>query len=361
MSQHDFYYEFSGTSREIGLAHGKALKPVIHKAVTQWQEFLSTWSGKTFEELLAGFTKQTNYMPAIEKYAPHTLDEIRGIAEGAEMDYDLVYAWQMVDEVIDYIVEYIYIEKCSTVGAYDQAEGLAPILGKTQDLPHCYIGAGVLIRTKNTETGADLFNSTIAGIVNQDGMNQNLGFCLNHIGKLARDESGLPVVFVARLLLEQCNSVEEAVDLLKELPHASGMNYGLVDKTCTRTFEVSANSVNEYTPLPELKRIWHTNHPLSNEDYCRDIATWNRLSDEEAGNTQKRFDYLEREISKPEQILDVARAKALLSSREAPVSSHTEDSFPTINGLLFEFGSTPTLFFAPGPPSKHDFVAFSFD
>ena len=360
MSQHDFYYEFSGTSREIGLAHGRTLRPLIQKTVKQWQDFLAEQLKTPFEILLKGFIEKTNYLPAIKKFAPHLLEEMRGIAEGAEMDEKVIYAWQMVDEFIDYLIESIYVEKCSTLGAYDQAGGCAPIIGKTQDLMHCYIGSSVLLRIRNTETGADVFCTTAAGIISQDGMGQGVAMCLNHVGHLDRDLNGLPVTFLGRLILERAGNIDEAVALLNELPHASGMNYGLADRNASRSFEASASAVIEFAPLPDLKRHWHTNHPVANDNYCRHIDMWTKLPDVEAGNTQKRFDFLEREISKNDQPMVMSRVQELLSSREAPVSSHADDSFPTVYSVIMEMTEEPTLFFTPGPPSQHDYVTFTF-
>ena len=192
-------------------------------------------------------------------------------------------------------------------------------------------------------------------------MSPNLGVCLNHVGQLDRSANGLPVTFVARLLLEQCANIDQAQGLLRDITHASGMNYGLADGQEVRTFEVSANHVEEFLPAPELKRIWHTNHPLANQHYCREVLMWKQLPDTDAGNTKKRMDYLDREVPIAEKPITVARAKEILSSREAPISSQEEDDFPTINSIVMEFSDNPTLFFAPGPPSQHDFVAFRFD
>jgi len=139
------------------------------------------------------------------------------------------------------------------------------------------------------------------------------------------------------------------------------MNYALIDKDSVRTFEASANHVEEYVPAQELNRIWHTNHPMVNQNYCREIQMWDRLTDLESANTHSRMDYLQREMSMADKPFTVTRAKELLASREVPVSSQAEDDFPTINGLLMEFSKQPTLYFAPGPPSQHDFVPFQFD
>lgn len=361
MSDYDFYLEVSGTARERGRAHGEALRPVIQRAVGQWQQEMGETAKLPFTELLAKFNAAHDYRGAIAQWAPHVYEEVQGVAEGANLSEELIYAWQLVDEFIDFLIEYVYIEKCTTVGGYEQGEGLAPVLGKTQDLPHCYIGSGALIRTRYPDSDIDIFNSTIAGIVCQDGMSRHLGICLNHIGQLDRSATGLPVTFVARLLLERCTNINEAQTLLGQITHASGMNYGLIDKQTVRTFEVSATHVEEYLPAPELKRIWHTNHPLVNQNYCRDVALWNRLKDSEAGNTGARMAYLDREASVALKPLTVARAQELLSSREAPVSSHAEDSFPTINSVVMEFGEQPTLLFSPGPPSQKDYVAFTLE
>ena len=361
MPGHSFFLDVKGTPRELGLAHGETFRSTIQAALGQWQHDMSGLAGMPFEELLGMFHAATDYRPAIERWTPHVYEEIQCVAEGANVNEELLYAWQLVDEFIDFVVEYVYIEKCTTVGGYEQGDGLPPVLGKTQDLPHCYIGCEALIRTRYADSDVDVFNSTIAGIVCQDGMSPHLGVCLNHVGQLARSATGLPVTFVARLLLERCRNAREAADLLADITHASGMNYAVVDKHVTRTFEVSEHSVEEYLPAPDLKRIWHTNHPLVNKNYCRNIELWNGLKDEEAGNTVARMAFLDEEASLADKPLSSARVMELLSSREVPVSSLPEDPFPTINSVVMEFGREPTLYFAPGPPSETDYIPFTFD
>ncbi len=355
----DFYLELSGTARERGRAHGESLRSVIQGAIERWQHDMAEATNLPFASLLEKFSAATNYRATIEHRTPHLLEEVQAIAEGCDMDEELIYAWQLVDEFIDFVVESIYIEKCTTIGGYAQGEGLAPVLGKTQDLPHCYIGAYALTRTRYPDSDIDILNSTIAGIICQDGMSRYLGVCLNHVGQLARSSTGLPVSFIARLMLERCRTINQAQEWLARLTHASGMNYALVDQHQVRTFEVSANHVEEYLPAPELNRIWHTNHPLVNSNYCRDIHLWDRLKDPEVGNTKARLNYLKQQATIAEQPLTTDRVKEILSSREVPISSHVEDAFPTINGIVMEFTESPTLFFSPGPPSQEAYIPFT--
>lgn len=116
MSGYDFHLELTGTPRQLGRAHGESLRQVIHSGIERWQDFLAETVSMSFDALLARFLADTNYRPAIEKWMPHLADELRGIAEGTNLDEKLIYAWQMVDEITDYVVEYIYVEKCSTLG-----------------------------------------------------------------------------------------------------------------------------------------------------------------------------------------------------------------------------------------------------
>ncbi len=360
-SNHPFYLDSSGTPRQLGLAHGEHFRTVIDNAIEQWQNDVAEFTKMPFEQFMGQFLAATDYRPAIVRWTPHVLEEMQAIGEAANVADDVIYTWQMVDEFIDFIVEYAYVEKCTTVGGYEQAGDAPPTIGKTQDLMHCYIGAGALVRTRYADSDIDILNSTIAGIPCQDGMSRHLAVCLNHVGQLARSPNGLPVSFLARLLMERSRNIEDAASILREVTHASGMNYGLADAQSVRTFEVSADHVEEYLPAPDLKRIWHTNHPIANDNYCRDIGMWNKLPDAEAGNTQARFDFIEREATKADAPLTRARIMQLLSSREVPVSAHAEDEFPTINSVIMELGETPTLFFSPGPPSQADYVPFTFD
>jgi hypothetical protein len=357
----EYYLEIEGTPTQLGHAHGEAFRGVINTAVSQWQDELAEAVEMPFSQLLQQFNEASGYIGAIQRLTPHLLEEVEAIAVGAAMDAELIYAWQLVDEILDFCIEYQYMEKCTLVGAYEQGPGLAPVVGKTQDLPHSYIGAHALIRTRYANSDVDIFNSTIAGIICQDGMSRHLAMCCNHVGQLERNALGLPVTYVARHMLETCKDTDQAHTALSKISHASGMNYGIADSQRTRSFEVSSDHTEEFLPAPELKRLWHTNHPLVNDHYCRDIAMWNRLTDQEAARTHARCEFVEREARKAHVPITVTRIQEILSSREVPVSSHAEDDFPTINSVIMEMTDQPTLYFAPGPPSKCEYEAFQLD
>ncbi len=353
------YYEIEGDARDLGLAHGKAAGDLIASALDGWDEGLRGLTGMGREPFVEKFLAAHDFRRGIEKHTPDLLVEVDAIAEGAEQDPQTIFAWQMVDEWLDYAVESSTVSKCSALGGYDEATGLPPLIGKTQDLPHLYLGHTALIKTK-TRTG-EFFNSGVVGLVAQDGLNdRGVGVCCNHIGHLQRDPAGVPVAFLLRAVLENAADVEHAISIVESMPSASGMNYVLGDKQKVVDIEVSAHDVVRYSSTQSGKRVWHTNHPLVNAHYSEEIELWSAMPDAEAGNTRARFASLENSLADESIPLGLELAKKTLSSRDGPVSSLPEDAFPTVNGMIIEFYDDPVLHFCVGAPVHGNFQQFSF-
>ena len=353
------YLEIEGGPRELGLAHGRAFGDLISAGLADWDTMIQENCGVTRDKFIESFLAHINYRTAIEKHLPHLLEEVEAIAEGAEQDPTLIFAWQLIDEWIDFAVENYIAAKCSSLGGYDQGEGIPPIIGKTQDLPHLFLDRTALIRTKTRE--AEFFNSGVVGVIAQDGLNdKGVGVCCNHIGHLARDPAGIPVAFLLRAVLERASSVGDAIGIAGSMSSASGMNYVFGDRERVADVEVSAHDVVDCENAPSIKRYWHTNHPLANENYVDDIDLWRELPDNEAGNTAARLASLEKSLGDPSRPLDLDCAKQALSSREGPVSALPEDDYPTINGLIVEFYDEPVLHFCVGAPVQGEWHEFRF-
>ena len=74
-----------GTARERGRAHGEALRDLIHEHHSRWLDALQKQTGMDEQLYLDRLLAETNFMPAIERWTPDLLDEVRGIAEGANI------------------------------------------------------------------------------------------------------------------------------------------------------------------------------------------------------------------------------------------------------------------------------------
>jgi hypothetical protein len=205
---------------------------------------------------------ETDFKPAIDRYAPDIWDELAGVAEGAGQPLDQLYALQLLDEEWAYRVrrtDAASPPKCSSLASVN-ADG-STWLAQNMDLGDYTDGFQVMLRIDDRDHPSALVFST-AGMLGLMGVNAaGLGVCVNSLPQLPSAPQGLPVAFVLRRLL-QARSLAEAADLVQTLPHATNQHYLIAEPGAARSFEASAAGVTEYRPA-DPTTILHTNHPLA--------------------------------------------------------------------------------------------------
>ena len=165
-------------------------------------------------------------------------------------------------------------------------------------------------------------------------------------------------------MLEQ-TTLEDAVNFVKTVKHASGQNYVIGGLENAYSFEASATQVIEYTP--DSNAIYHTNHPLVNDDYN---AKYKKFLEETKGaeasypNSVVRLQSLDTRLKDLEAI-DVDIIKAALSSKDSakdPVCRSYDPSIPnfTFGCVIMVLSESPELHVAPGPPDVTPFQIFRF-
>jgi hypothetical protein len=79
-----------GAPYERGLAHGETLRSQIHEAVGRWKGEVAHMYQMDADEVIARLVAGTDFVPAIQRWTPDLLDEIRGIAVGADMAWETI-------------------------------------------------------------------------------------------------------------------------------------------------------------------------------------------------------------------------------------------------------------------------------
>jgi len=131
-----------------GYQHGAALKYVIHKGIAQWKQWINEILDQQDVEIeIAEFIHDTDYLKGIRKHTPELYEELQGIAKGAGVDFQTLYAYQMFDELVLYVSEKYRLEHCSGFGVYGR-DDLPNILGQNNDLPPYYDGTHTVLRIK---------------------------------------------------------------------------------------------------------------------------------------------------------------------------------------------------------------------
>jgi len=362
-----------GSPRERGQIHGEALKPKILEFLGGWKEGLGKATGMNPKKYLEQFVEETGFLAAVERWAPDLLEEVRGIADGCGVDSKTIFANQLADEEWWYRREKKLRpasrepKSCSGLGIFGQEDG-RPLLAQNMDVPDCYDGYQVLLHVKDPASPVESFVFTAAGFIALNGLNnRSVGICCNTLAQLNHATDGLPVAFIVRTVLAQ-SSQKDAIDFIHRIKHASGQNYIIGGPQEILDFECSAGKVRQFAPNPGATRVYHTNHPLVNDDQEMFGEMLKKLSPEQrhrmdAGqtNSRARFDFLENQLSDISEAITVEKIKAILSSHQVPVCRDRKKGRGlTLGCSIVELSSPPVLHLAPGPPCSTAFHRFTF-
>lgn len=343
--------ELPAEPRARGKAHGEALRDLIGEGIARWHDSLATATGEDPRVWIRGFLAASDHRPAIERWAPSFLDEIDGIAAGAGVDPDEMYAFQLVDE------QWCYEGRRRAARATDEGAGcstlgLTGLVAQNLDLPPWWDGLQVVLRIADgAQPGVVLV--TAAGFITMNGASANVAIGVNALPDVPSATTGLPVAFAIRqALLEP--TAELAVSFLESVDHASGQSYIVGDRAETIGLEADAEGTTRFGPRPSgcgrgqqgETTVVHTNHAVhrTSGDRAQSLAAA-ALAD-----TTNRLDALQQA-----ELCDVETATRALS--RAPLLRVPTAELPgvTFATVVFELGAT-TRAHVRGGPGETEFV-----
>jgi isopenicillin-N N-acyltransferase like protein len=360
--------ELSGSAYERGLTHGRELRAEIRELVGRWTNDLAATIAPDPEGVIRALLRDTDYLTAIRQAAPELLEEVRGIAEGAELTFETVFAFQLADEVwvnAPRLRQEGKRDKCSSLGA-GAAGTNAAWVAQNVDLENFRNGFQTVLHIRGSAAEPEQYIFTFAGYLGANGLNRHgVGLCVNALIPLAHAREGLPVAFVVRKTLAQ-RSGRAAAEFLQRANHATGQNYILGSPEGVEDFECSANKVVRFAPLAGV--VYHTNHPLANDNYDAEyLARLKRIDPEEKAleSTRRRLAALEARLQHQTNGLSFATIAGALRSRDSERYPVCVPLRPGSSG--FTFGSTimrlspePELHVSCGPPDRNPYRAFRF-
>jgi len=336
-----------------GYQHGAALKYVIHKGIAQWKQWTNEFLGKQDTDIeIAEFIHDTDFLDGIRKHTPELYEELKGIAKGAEVDFNTLYAFQMFDEFAMYAGKKYRLAHCSGLGVHSRTN-LPNILGQNNDLPRYYEGTQTVLRIKYPG-GHEAIVFTWAGCVAQNGVNnKNVGVTMNIVPTAEGTENGVPMPFIIRGILEK-SSADEAVKFLKSLGgSAAPMNFVIGDATKVVTVENTAEGAKVFENFHGENWVCHTNHHLD-----VDVTT---LSEGAVSKSVPRYQFLEQELKGKSKSIDAARVKEIFRTRPVLKNLTTDPGFPTMESIVIELvEGNPRVHIAPGPPDSNKYSTFDF-
>ncbi len=345
----------NGTPYENGFQHGQVMKNRIVELVCLWKEDIEKNYQISADEFIKIFLDATDYIPAIQKWTPGLLDEIKGISAGSGVDFNTLFAFQLTDEIWTNARLLNIPHHCTSVGVNNyKKNGSQNYIAQNIDITPFYHGFEILLDIKDKDSGTRKLVTTFAGYIGANGLNKHIGITVNTLSDLKSSPDGLPVCCVVRGVLDK-NSFEEAVQFIKTIKHASGQNYIVGSKRDIISFECSSDLITEFWPDSSKTHTFHANKPLTNTSYhpayVKSLKALYGNVPESISVSDSRFDTIKNKILNNKSI-DSETLKIALSTK--PVCNAN-----TFVSTIMEFNPNYNeLNISPGRPDSIGYITF---
>jgi isopenicillin-N N-acyltransferase like protein len=249
------FYTVKGAPREIGRQHGRYAKERIENCIDVYRlafkERANIEWGKALE-----ITRR--FIPAITSYNEDALEEIKGIAEGAERDFLEILAVNCRSEIM-YMQEE-HSDGCTTVAVLPEASSDGhTLLGQNWDWRPSAIDSVILLH-KEDASGLNSFHFVEAGMVGRNGMNAaGIGVVANYVeSDRDRRKDGVPLPFIRHKILAS-REIYGAIEAIAKVQQTSSTNC-IIGIRSGFAIDIETTPENFYPIYPTDGLIVHANH-----------------------------------------------------------------------------------------------------
>ena len=185
-----------GGPRERGRASGEALRDKIAACLDAVEHVGEKERGIPAREFRARFLGETSFGDTIRRRTPELLEEVRGLAEGANQPFERMLYAQLMDEEWVYVRNKKYAMEADAghCTSFAVQQGEDAMVAQNMDLGQWLDGYQAVVRHIDSDAGFDIQVLTFAGYLGLCGMNRNgPAVCCNSLLDLDSNDAGLPV------------------------------------------------------------------------------------------------------------------------------------------------------------------------
>lgn len=247
----------SGTHHEIGNQIGEACRLQVRHSIDNaralidnaYEQLLLDWEGTKIQA--------RKYLPFAQERYPQYVEELKGIAEGADVDFDDVVVLNAMEAVT---MDALHLTKCTSIAVNEERTGDGHVLvAHNEDwLPYEEPDTYVLHVTPEEEPA--FLAMTYGGLLPNIGFNEaGIAQCCDSV--YPNDSRiGLPRVFVSRAVLAVRNPAD-AIRCVLVSHRAAGYNHLLAHES-GELYNVEVSSRHFGLLYAEEGYLVHTNHYL---------------------------------------------------------------------------------------------------
>lgn len=346
-------------SKKRGQAYGETAGSIIKKLVEIYKELFRENTGFTWDKIGSMLDP---YIVKSNAFAPDLMEEIQGIATGANLSFKDIFALNARSEILFDLG--IYTDECSTLVALPgSTKNNSTILAQNWDWNKEIESCQVILKIRQRGNVPPLVTFTEAGQLSKMGMNgAGIGLAVNN---LSADRSciGIPWIFISRRILES-SRLTQAMGYLIGSPKGHSMNFLIAHKD-GEAVDIETSCIENHIIFPKDDFMAHTNHyikPCSGHSTkpCsgfKDIKT----SDYNP-STYIRLDRIQKLFSQMDGNIDVKSVQSILKDHfDHPFSvcAHDSDDFypavqssKTCLSIIMDL-SQKTIFYTRGNPCRN--------
>ena len=136
----------NGTPYENGFQHGRIMKSRIIELVGLWKKDIEKNYQIPADTFIKIFLDSTDHIPAIKKWTPDLLEEIKGISAGSGIDFNTIFAFQLIDEIWTNARLINIPHHCTSVGINNyKKDGSSNYIAQNIDITPFYHGFEILL------------------------------------------------------------------------------------------------------------------------------------------------------------------------------------------------------------------------
>jgi isopenicillin-N N-acyltransferase-like protein len=254
-----------GPPRERGRRYGQLARDRI---ATSLQIYTAAWGASEAAARSALLDRARAFMAVIGERFPDLMEEVRGIAEGAERPVEEIVALNARTELL---YGQAAADGCTGAVLLPGVAGGHTIIGQNWDWRPACRASAILLRVI-PERGPRLLTFVEAGMLARSGMNSaGIGLCGNFL-QSDRDfqQTGVPIPFLRRAIL-QSETLPAAVGHVLRAPRAFSSNHLLAHRD-GEAVDLEASPPEVFPLFPEAGLLVHANHFVAAGGRVRDTG-----------------------------------------------------------------------------------------
>ncbi len=217
------FFEVAGTPRELGRQHGEACREQIHTFLEHSYQSIGQHKRQDRATLRA---RAESFVPSIRGFIPDALEEMEGIAAGANVSFAEIVLLNVRTELT--LGDAGLSDGCSSLGFLtSRTDNESTIIAQNQDVGDWMKDVGVVLRVAPQNKPAFIM-FTWAGVIGYPGFNEHgVAFVQNQLYTEGW-RVGVSHYPLKRRILE-CRNLAEVLDIMSKTTFSSAGNYLMVD------------------------------------------------------------------------------------------------------------------------------------